>query len=337
MTSSTVHLEHPILDLAPVQAESVDLVVLDDQGSLIGVDLRTGRQRPLGRIQLPEVGEGRPGGFPPERARLHVSGDGSIAAVVHDAGRTGAVMQLPAGGVAMRLETDAYHPDTVPFSLAFVRHGGRWRVVHRTAWNRLDVSDAVTGELLTVRESPVFQRQPAADHYLEYFHGGLVVSPSGEWIADGGWVWHPVGVLRTWSMREWLDRDVWASEDGTSLREPVFSDDWDLPMCWLTDDRLVMACDGVWDMEEFEETAAPHLRVIRPDADHDHQIPVAARPTALFTDGRIVLGQSEGTTTAWDPDSGDQLWHWPDFATAAVGAGRAIAVNGSTLRVRPLP
>jgi hypothetical protein len=51
----------------------------------------------------------------------------------------------------MTLDNGGSHAETVPFSLAFACHRGQDVVIHRTAWNRLDVSDPATGRLLTAR------------------------------------------------------------------------------------------------------------------------------------------------------------------------------------------
>ena len=70
---------------------------------------------------------------------------------------------------------------------------GRTLVVHATDWNRLDVSDPATGERLTLRDLPQPESgQPRPNRYMDYCHAGLSVSPDYEWIADWGWIWHPV-------------------------------------------------------------------------------------------------------------------------------------------------
>lgn len=109
------------------------------------------------------------------RRRLHASSCGDFAAVANDYGRHGQVLDLRSGRVTMTLDGGDYHPETVPFSLAFFEARGRTVVIHRSDWNRLDLSDPASGELLTVRETPGFgedRKQPP--HYLDYFHGGLV-------------------------------------------------------------------------------------------------------------------------------------------------------------------
>src|SRR5258708_20088087 len=95
------------------------------------------------------------------------------------------------------------------------RRGGMG--IHGSGWNRLDGSDSATGELVSDRNPTSYRRgedRPA--HYLDYFHGRLVLSPDGRRIVDDGWVWHPFGIPDVWDIQAWLDNNVWESEDGPS-------------------------------------------------------------------------------------------------------------------------
>src|SRR5262249_48924840 len=146
------------------------------------------------------------------------------------------------GKVTLALDGGDYHPETVPFSFAFALVRGRLVAIHRAAWNRLDLSDPYTGELLSVRNPTGYQRgENRPVHYLDYFHGALYVSPNGIRILDDGWVWHPVGIPGTWSLEQWLSENVWESEDGTS-RKVICSRDyyWDHAMTWLDDQRVAI-------------------------------------------------------------------------------------------------
>lgn len=160
----------------------------DDAGRIGRWDQRTGAYQHLATATVP--GE-------PKSPHLHASADGAFAAVVNDYGRFGEVLDLTTGRATLALDGGDYNEETVPFSLAFARHGDATVVVHRTDWNRLDVSDARTGELLTARPSD------APEHKLDYFHGALYLSPGGSRILDDGWIWHPVGFPAVWSLDRW--------------------------------------------------------------------------------------------------------------------------------------
>jgi hypothetical protein len=170
--------------------------------------------------------------------------------VVNDYGRYGQVIDLSTGASTMDLDGGDYRLDTVPFSLAFTRHADQTVVVHRTAWNRLDVSTPASGKLLTRRELAYkTQGNERPPHSLDYFHGALHPSPTGQWLADDGWVWSPVGMPVTWDLHAWLDAYVWESEDGPTRRRLCQRwYHWDTPMCWI--DPIHLAVSGLGDDEE---------------------------------------------------------------------------------------
>ena len=89
-----------ILDAAPVQRADGDLLVLDAQGGICCLDLRTQAITRLGTVALPaqrmEEEEGGRFWITP-RWRLYASAEGACAAAVFDGGRHGVVVQLTEG------------------------------------------------------------------------------------------------------------------------------------------------------------------------------------------------------------------------------------------------
>ena len=227
----TVSLKQPlgeaILAFQPVSADSTPVcIAITESGGLCRIDLAAGLVTPLTRIADADVNL-------TEEVSLHLSQDGELAAIVNSFGPRGVVIRLTFGEVTLHMERGNYYPEHSRFPVSFVEINGRTLLVHATAWNRLDVSDPRTGKLLTER-GPTFyqtgQSEPA--HYLDYFHAGLMASPNGEWIADNGWIWHPVGAVRIWSLRKWVEENVWESEDGPSLRTLCRRDYfWGKPLC----------------------------------------------------------------------------------------------------------
>jgi hypothetical protein len=220
-------------------------MALDVQGQLWHVDFHL-RKASLLCARWPEdIG-------PVEELELHVSDDGRFVAMVQCVGSHGVVFDLAGdepSSITMRLARGDYHCDVSPFSIAFFVQEGRTLLVHPTAWNRLDVSNPATGELLTPRASP----DNGDAHFLDYFHGRLLVSPDNRWIAEDGWVWSPTGHPRTWSLREWTDRNPWESEDGQSVRSmPWRAYRWSDPMCWTGDHVL-----AVWGYGEDDQWMIP--------------------------------------------------------------------------------
>ena len=154
----------------------------------------------------------------------------------------------------MRLLRDGYHNDVSPFPAAFIERQGRTLLVHSPAWNRLDVSDPRSDELLTARTyGPKLPGKPYSAHYLDYFHGRLLPSPDGRFIADDGWIWAPVGRIRTWDVWDWLEKNPWESEDGSSARYIAYRwYYWVGPMCWLDETTL-----AVWGYGEDDAWLLP--------------------------------------------------------------------------------
>lgn len=116
-------------------------------------------------------------------------------------------------------------------------------LVHGTKWNRLDISDPLTGELLTSRVDPelkIVNNEPiSSEHYLDYFHGQLSVSPNNNWLIDNGWEWHPLGSVTSWNINEWIINNVWESEDGKSKKSLWWGKyDWNEPVCWISETEI---------------------------------------------------------------------------------------------------
>jgi hypothetical protein len=253
---------------------------------------------------------------------LHVSADGEMAAVVNTYGQHGVVLDLTTGEATMRLERDSYHEGISAFPVAFCVINGRLLLAHGTAWNRLDVSDPRTGELLTRRDSPPYVRGPQkAAHYLDYFHCGLSVSPSQEWIVDNGWCWHPIGEVVAWNLRRWVQENVWESEDGPSRKLLCWRQYfWDGPLCWIDGQTL-----AVWGYGDDDATLIPAVRIF--DVASGEELRWFAGPMGGSI---IVAGKGEGQgaseslaalafdrylfsfsqdygTSVWDVEAGEQL------------------------------
>ena len=224
----------------PVPAAAhAECLLLTVDGTLFWVDLVRGLSDRL--INLSDTGTS----LTPKYS-LNVSPRGDMAAVVEARGRRGVVLDLATGAARMRLDRGDHHPEQTDFPVAFYETDRTLWLVHGTNWNRLDISDPRTGRLLTDR-SPTSNRQgeDRPQHYLDYFDGGLAISPGGEWIVDNGWVWHPLGVVVAWSLRWWSEGNPWESEDGPTKRAPLFPQLL-LGRPPLLDQRQHARCLGLW-------------------------------------------------------------------------------------------
>ncbi|MBO0871582.1 MAG: hypothetical protein J2P15_23770, partial [Micromonosporaceae bacterium] len=319
----------PVQDLAPVPATDRPVwLLLGEDGRISRYDAASREWRVLATTSLPDE-PGDPGRYHQPRRRLHASSGGQFAAVVTDYGRYGQVLDLRDGRVTLELDGGDDHPDTVRFSLAFADFGEHV-VVHRTAWNRLDVSDAVTGAPLTEREPTQYVDGEAPPHYLDYFHGALHLSPTGRWIADDGWVWQPDGLVVTWDLNWWLAENPWESEDGPSRRRVCRREEWDRPMCWVGENLL--AVRGI----DAGPGGAPVLGGVQVfDVVSGAPVAAFAAPEgALFADGyRLYVAAADGLEI-WDAGTGERTGRVPGFVPTAYhpGAGELAALRGGGLR-----
>jgi hypothetical protein len=229
-----------------------------------------------------------------------VSTCGRFAAIVNDYGRHGVVVNLDRHGkMTMGLDGGSYHSNTVPFSVTFAEHAGRAVVVHPTGWNRLDISDAQTGRLLTARTHVPAAAGERPEHLLDYFHGRLQVSADGRWLADDGSVWHPAGMPAVWDLNRWLTQNSWESEDGPSRRrlcQRAYY--WDKPMCFVVNDLLAIAGIG-----DDEQAILSGVRLFSTST--GLQVNAFAGPAGeLFSDGRRLYSADPDGLRIWDPATG---------------------------------
>lgn len=314
-----------VIDIAAVTSESRSVwLLLAEDGAICRFDANSGNWTCLAHAHVNPEPDHKPWCNHVLRRRLYSSPNGELAAVVNDYGRHGQIIDLRNGKATLALDGGDYHPETVPFSFAFALVRGRLVAIHRTAWNRLDVSDPYTGELLSDRNPTSYRRgedRPA--HYLDYFHGALHVSPDSVRILDDGWVWHPVGIPRAWSLEQWLSDNVWESEDGPS-RKVVCSRDyyWDHAMAWLDDQRV--AIGGLGEDDAFMIDGARIFDVSargepgpgnRADWAWPREITAFAGPAgALFSDAGILLSSSLDGLSRWDVNDGSRTGHLEGFS-----------------------
>jgi hypothetical protein len=300
-----------ILDFVPIdQASRSDWLMLTEDGHIIRIDADSlAWTRVASSVILPEP-DHEPWNNKALRPRLHASACGQFVAVVNDYGKQGLVIDLQRNVVTLKLNGGDYYSDTVPFSFAFVNVRGQVRCIHRTGWNRLDVSDPVTGELLSERGPTKYQKDESRPaHYLDYFHGALQISPNGTYVMSDGWVWHPIGVPATWHVEKWCFSNAWESEDGLSRRDICSrAYYWDHAACWIDEKRL--AIGGIGDDDEEMIDGARIFDVTLPvtigptsqsDWNCPQEIAVIQGPAGLFfSDGTSLFSADSTGLSRWD-------------------------------------
>jgi hypothetical protein len=323
-TRALNRLSERIVAMAPVEClERASWLGITEGRVLISFDFRNGEVRDLVSLDTLGVPLTRP-------FSLLASPDGDFAVVASAYGENGVVVDLGSGRVTLRLSRGNYHTEHCRFSMAIFKRAGELYLVHPTAWNRLDISDPRSGRLLSERGPTSFKHgEPRPEHYLDYFHCSVSVSPDGEYLADNGWVWHPVGVVTAWSLKDWLESNVWESEDGPSLNRLCWRDYfWDGPTCWVgnrkiavwgigDDDYLMVPGIRVFDVESGKETgsfAGPVNEQVTETAELDGKVSNYVRSAGTLLFDRFLFSSAPAAgMTVWDVADGARLLHEPDF------------------------
>ncbi len=295
-----------IADIAVARDLAETTFVLSGEGIVLRVRHVDDHVEELASVQLPAEPAQEPWAGHESHQRLHVSHDGAYAAVATDFGRFGSVVDTATGQITMELDGGDYHPETVPFSLVFAAHEGRTVLIHRTAWNRLDVSDPTDGSLLTERGPTSYSTgEERPPNYLDYFHGRLFLSPSGDLLLNDGWVWHPVGIPVVWGLGPWLSDNVWESENGASVRHLSHRDYyWNHGFCWLDERRI--AVEGIGDDDLDIVPGVRIFDVSQPDRSRSSlrnapEVGSFAGPAGrFFTDGDRLFSSSARSLSVWD-------------------------------------
>lgn len=276
-------------------------------GALTRIDLDEPHMEPVANVDLAPWG-------PNPDVRIVASPDGRFAAVVAARGSLGVVLDLATGARTLELDRGQYHVKHCEFSIAFLRDEDRTIVVHATKWNRLDLSDVATGRMLSARPSPEYAaNQPLPSHYLDYFHCGLTVSPDGRWLVDDGWIWHPLGCMRSLDLRRWLHENVWESEDGASLRDVrICEGTGDRPRCFIDDNAL-----AVWGLGSDGDFLVDAALLI--DVETGRRIRWFAGPPCgrFFFDRHLIVAAEGKGTSVWDVTTGERLLDDPAFVPVA--------------------
>ena len=96
------------------------------------------------------------------------------------------------GQLVRELDRSYDQAHLTPFPLAFAKRGSQVLVVCAlAAYNRLELVDALSGDVLTRRDSKS----------TDFFQSRLEVSPDGHWLASAGWVWHPFEAVMLYDLQ----------------------------------------------------------------------------------------------------------------------------------------
>ena len=178
--------------------------------------------------------------------------------------------------------------------------------MHRTSWNRLDVSNPADGTLLTERTVPPFVAGDEQHKKLDYFHGALFLSPDGNQLLNDGWNWEPVGRPVVWSLLEWVRGNVWESESGRSrLTIPHQNHYWNQGFCWV--DNRHVAVEGIGHPDDEMIAGVRIFDITRPNQETEfaREVNVFAGPSGrLFADGDQLFSADDQGLSIWSISQG---------------------------------
>ena len=160
-------------------------------------------------------------------------------------------------GTTTSIEREDYHADVSSYSIGFLERNGHTLLIHQTQWNRLDITDLTTGQLLTERvirhekigvdENGV--PQMIAENYKDFFHGLIHFSPENKKFLSNGWIWHPIGSIACYDVEQFL-KSYEPGGHGT-----CGTDNWDVPCTFINDTTLVVGCSE--DVSDHGENGNP--------------------------------------------------------------------------------
>lgn len=146
-------------------------------------------------------------------------------------------------GSVRHFERKDYHCDVSSYSIGFLENEGETLLIHQREWNRLDITNLQTGELITEREITYEREMSERANYLDYFHSLLHVSPDGRHFLSNGWMWHPVGNILCFDVEEFLKRFELANIE----LDYATGYNWDIPCTFIGNDSFVVSTDKVPD------------------------------------------------------------------------------------------
>jgi len=292
-------VQESFLDIQPVESESASTwIAVTASRKLVKIDLNTQTYTTFGDVT----------NFT-ENIALRMSPDGKFVAIVNELGIDGIVIDLTTNQITMRLKRTKYFPEHTPFPVAFFLDNERSLIIHSIEGKGLNISDPRTGELLTNPDSAVYQnKQPLPERIPAFFHTSLVVSPDNQYVANDGWIWHPIGIVVTWNLHKWLNENCNESEFGTSHRKLCDRDHfWNGSLCWVSNSTL-----AVWGYGSDDLCMVPAARLF--DVTTGRELRWFSGPSGKFEFDKYLFSFSETHgLSVWDVEIGEQLFYDLDF------------------------
>ncbi|WP_226661395.1 hypothetical protein [Microbulbifer aggregans] len=302
-----------VLAAASCTTDPKNIFILTDRSELICLDLYTG--------DLSLVKELNGDEFPVNSEfQLYCSQDGRFLAVTcrrqqsheHSAICRGVVVRIGDSKEILSLSAGEYHTELTPLPVCFIAHNSKTHLVHATDWNRLDITDLETGEIITGRDLTESPRENEDNDYVfKEWSGVLKASPSQTRLATIGWVWHPIGVALSYDLKSWLNGDLWETDSSPNMRSYAIWDYfWDSPFCWINDQKIC-----IWGVDDGQFGDAPTNTAAVFDVESEELLLSISGPTSdiFFFDKYLFSGlyheeKEPAGITIWSIDDGSLLY-----------------------------
>ncbi len=155
-------------------------------------------------------------------------------AVVNKYSIKGFVLKLTDSKYLLKLKRGNYHVEHCSFPIAFYTKDENIFLIHGTDWNRLDITNLDTCELLTDRV--VEYSKEGSENYLDYFHSSLCISPDERHFISNGWVWSPYDVMYFWKIEDFIKGFESTLNNLDILARSGYN--WDRPLCWIDSENI---------------------------------------------------------------------------------------------------
>lgn len=158
-------------------------------------------------------------------------------------GEIGVLIDLFAKKVIKTLKRDGYHNDVSSYSNLFFEHNNKEYFIYQTEWNKLDIIDLSTFEIISTRNTAY-----GSEDYIDYFYSDIIVSDNGEYIVSTGWCWQPFAVMYSINTKKIFEN---FNEIELQLKEKGFGFGgyyWDRAKCFIDNETIAF----VYNINEFD-------------------------------------------------------------------------------------
>ena len=237
-----------------------------------------------------------------------VSPDGTVIALMSTLGTKGLLLDAD-GRLLREVNRSFYHADAYRYPLTlFTLPDGRTGIVHcPEQYNRLEVEDAVSGRRLTTSD----RREPN-----DFFHSRLAVSPSGRYLLNAGWAWHPWDCLRVYDLVRALSEPTVLDSCGDvfDLHGVIQAE---VSGACFADDDIVVSTSPEQNEPEKPDDLAPNMMARWSTTQRRftwrRQLQQTAGDLVAIADG-VVLSLYEHPRL-YDAGTGELMYAWPDLRT----------------------